>query len=138
MRHPSRRQLSHAQYFMQDITHSVFLDAHYLGYLTHLKLAACHYEIMDFFTLTSVVADFGTLRPRRNSINQNLTVTIEGEESPYTLSKRFLISLRDFPLKNKNRITDRYCSLSIFVKSAGTSVSTCGQNKTTNPIRLRF
>jgi len=29
-------------------------------------------------------------------------VAIEGEESPYTASKISLISLRDFPSKNKN------------------------------------
>jgi len=39
-------------------------------------------------------------------------------------------SLRDFPSKNKNRITDRYFSFSIFLKSADTSHSTRSQNKT--------
>jgi len=33
-----------------------------------------------------------------------MTVAIEGEETPYTASKRSLISLRDFPSENKNRI----------------------------------
>jgi len=34
-------------------------------------------------------------------LNQFLTVAIEGEESLYTESKRFLISLRDFPSKKQ-------------------------------------
>jgi len=72
------------------------------------------------------------------TLNQFLTVAIEGEVSPYTASKRSLISLRDFPPKNKNRITNRYCSFSIFLKSADTSDSTRSQNKTTSPIRLKF
>jgi len=88
-RHPSRRQLSHAENFMQDMT-------------------------------------------------QFLTIAIEGEESPYTACKSSLISLRDFPSKNKNGITDRYCSFSIFLKSADTSDSTRSRNKTTSPIRLEF
>ena len=150
-RHPSRRQFSHAQYFMQDsflmlnISCAIFWDSYCLSYFAHLQSAVCQYEIVNFFTLFSVIADFGApwrgssktdVRPRWNSLNQFLTVAIEGEESPYTASKRSLISLRDFPSKNMNRITDRYCSLPIFVKSM--PVSTSGQNKTTNPIRLRF
>jgi len=52
--------------------------------------------------------------------------------------KRSLILLPNFPSKNKNRITDRYCSFSIFLKSADTSDSTRSQNKTTSPILLKF
>jgi len=72
-----------------------------------------------FVTLSSVLAVFGApgrgssktdVRPRWSSLNQFLTVAVEGEESQYTASKRSLISLRDFPSKNKNRITDRHCS----------------------------
>ena len=47
--HPSRRQLSHAQYFMQDMTHAVFWDACCLGDLAHLQSAVYQYEIVDFF-----------------------------------------------------------------------------------------
>ena len=100
-----------------------------------------------FVTFSSVVAVFEApgrgssktdVRPRWNSLNQFLTVAIEGEESPYTASKRSLISLRDFPSKNKNRITDRYCSFSISLKLGDTKAFTRGQNKTTSPIRLKF
>ena len=42
------------------------------------------------------------------------------------------------PIRPICRITDRYCSFSIFLKSADTPASTRGQNKTTSPIRLKF
>jgi hypothetical protein len=78
------------------------------------------------------------VRPHWNLLNQVLTFAIEGEESPYTASKRSLILLRNFPSKNKNQITDRYCSFSISLKSLDTPASTGSQNKTTNPIQLKF
>jgi len=78
------------------------------------------------------------LRPRCNSFNQFLTVAIKGKESPYTASKRSLILLCDFPSKNKNRITDRYCSFSIFPESADMPTFTCNQNKTKSPICLKL
>lgn len=100
-----------------------------------------------FGVFSSVVAVFGAPwrgssnldeRPRLNSLNQVLMVASEGEESPYTASKQSLISLRDFPSKNKNLITDRYCSFSITLKSKDTFASTLGQSRTTSSSGLKF
>lgn len=69
-----------------------------------------------FVVLSCVIAVFGA--PTRgsskidtpwNSLSRFSTVTVEGEESPYTASKCYLISLRGIPSKDNNKITDRYC-----------------------------
>ena len=112
--HSSRRKLSHAQYFMQDMTHAVFWCL--MSQLSRTPwIGSLPRRDHGFFTLSSVVVDFGApgrgsskinVQPLWNSLNQFLTVATEGEESPYTASKCSSISLRDFPSKNKNRITD--------------------------------
>jgi len=66
-RHPSRRQLSYAQNFMEDMTHVVFWHAYCLSYLAYLQSAVCQYEIVDFCQKKNV-------RPRWNSLNQFLSV----------------------------------------------------------------
>jgi len=120
---------------MQDMTHAVFWHAYCLSYLSYLQSGVCQYEIVDFCHFILRGSRFrgswlikNRRRPSWNSLNQFLTVAIEGEESPDTASKHYLISLRDFPSKNKNRITDRYCSSPFFEKSADTSDSTRSQN----------
>jgi len=45
------------------------------------------------------------------------------------MSKHSLISLRHIPFKNKNRITDRYCCFSVFLKCVDTAASTRDQNE---------
>lgn len=50
-RHPFRRQLSHVQHFMQNVTHLVFCNAYWLGYPTHLQSAVCQYQIVYFCTV---------------------------------------------------------------------------------------
>lgn len=122
------------------MSHAVFFSAYCLG---HIQSVVCQYEIVDFCLLSHVVAAIRAagsgssktnVRPRWNSLNQFLTIAIEGKESPYTAAKRWLILLCQFPSKNTNRITNRYCSCSIFQKPT----STRGQNKTTRPIRLKL
>lgn len=52
-----------------------------------------------------------------------------------TASERSLISLCDFSSKNKNRITDIGCSLSVFLQTADMNSSTWGA---TGSIRVNF
>jgi len=72
--------------------------------------AVCQYGIVDFCHVILRGSRFrGTwawlIKNRRGTtlklVNPFLTVAIEGELSPYTASKRSLISLRDFPSKKK-------------------------------------
>lgn len=73
-----------------------------ISYLAHVQLALYQYEIVDFANLSGCRCR-GTwalliktdVSPRKTSINQFLTVAIEGEESPYTASKRSLILVCD-------------------------------------------
>lgn len=92
---------------------------------------------LSFVNLYSVAADFGAFTwgssktdvpPRWNSSNKILTIAIEGKGSLYTAFQRFTISLHNFPSKDKNRITDQYCSFSIFLKLADVTYSTHGIN----------
>lgn len=79
--------LSFVHNFIPDITYAVFWDTYCLIYLAHLQFVVCGYEIMDFrhpfvrLSLSFVAAVFGTLGSGPwNSVNQYLSVAIEGEE----------------------------------------------------------
>ena len=87
-RHPSGRQLFHSQVIMQNIEcHSV---RHGLCYFMHFRSAISENHVMDFFD-SSITTSAGRPgrssskideRSRLNSLNQYLTVVIDGEEFP--------------------------------------------------------
>src|SRR5436190_22033977 len=88
-------------------------------------------------TISSVVTSIGRpgrfsskmdVRPRLNSLNQNLMVVIEGASSLYTACNFILISSHVFPSKNRNRITDRYCSFSMIATSTNSFTFNCYKN----------
>ena len=58
------------RFLMQDMTHAVFSDAYCFSYLAHLQSAVCEYKLMDFFTLSSVVAIFRA--PERGSLKPDM------------------------------------------------------------------
>jgi hypothetical protein len=62
--------------------------------------------------------------PNFTNFDHSLTVDNEGEESPYTASKRFLISVGLQPSRVKNFITERYSILSIPKKFARRVIET--------------
>ena len=146
-RHPSRRQLSHAQYFVQDMTHALFSDSYCLSYLAHLQSVDCQHEIVDFINVILHCSRFrGTwawlIKNRFATTLKFVKSIFDGHHrrrrvKVYSIQALFDFAAR-FPFQKQESNHRPILFFSIFVKSADTPVSTHGQNKTTCPIRWKF
>lgn len=141
--------LSHAQYFVEDMSHAVFWDACCLSYLASLNHRSANTKSWTFVTSSSVEALFwasglgsskADVQPCWRSLNHFLMVGINDKESLHTVSKRSFNSLDDNPTKRKVESLT-YVGLFPFSKIQGHarfSVSPQGQTQTRILIRLKF
>ena len=143
-RHPSLRQLSHAQYFMQDMTHAVF-EMHTVSAISRtFNRRFANTRSWIFFTLGSRFR--GTwawlIKNRRATTLKLVKPILDGRNRRRRVAIHNIQALFDFaarfPLQIQESNYRPILIFSIFVKSADTPVSTRGQNKATSSIRLKF
>lgn len=133
MRHPSRRQFSHAQYFMKGMILAVFWDACCLSILALFQSALCQYEYVYLYHVCTHDSSFRGIwvwlnENRQTSAWKLVKKYCEGRWRRVRVIILSILALFDnttrFTFHNSNQIPDLYCSFS--------------QNKAMIPIRLKY